>query len=53
MVFLTEPQKGTPSLGDVSDITLYNLFVWQHHYPAKDSDNEGKIGSIIALVNYS
>ena len=40
-VFLSEPQLGHLSDPIKTTISLYNLFVWQHHYPAKDSDNEG------------
>ena len=44
MVFLTEPQPGQSD--DISQlhptpINLYDLFVWQHHYTAKDNDNKG------------
>ena len=46
LVFLNEPQSSSdPSqLPQTNNdiITLYNLFVWQHHYPAKDSENNGK-----------
>ena len=44
MVFLEEPQSSNsdPSQLPQSNITLYDLFVWQHHYPAKDSENEGR-----------
>lgn len=37
-IFLTE---GLPNLDDTCDISLYDLFVWQHHYTAKDSENQG------------
>ena len=41
-VFLNEPTPSTdPSQLPQTTITLYNLFVWQHHYPAKDSENKG------------
>ena len=41
-VFLKEPAtpSSDPSQLQTSTITLYNLFVWQHHYPAKDSDGK-------------
>ena len=36
-VFLKEPDAKTlPSELQQSSIKLYDLFVWQHHYPAKD-----------------
>ena len=40
-VFLEEPQtpSSDPSQLKNTTITLYDLFVWQHHYPAKDNDN--------------
>lgn len=42
-IFLTEPQpQSLPNVNDASDISLYDLFVWQHHYPAKDNENEGR-----------
>lgn len=44
LVLLEQPQ--TPFTGlKLSDVlTLYELFVWQHHYPAKDSNNtDGKL----------
>lgn len=41
-VFLEEPQTPSSDLSQLntSPITLYELFVWQHHYPAKDNDNQ-------------
>ena len=40
-VVLREYQPGTlVDSGDMIDVTLYNLFVWLHHYAAKD--NGGK-----------
>ena len=40
-VFLEEPQSPSSDLSQLktSNITLYDLFVWQHHYPAKDNEN--------------
>ena len=40
-VFLNEPQSpsSNPSQLPSSPIMLYDLFVWQHHYAAKDNDN--------------
>ena len=44
MVFLEEPQSSSDrSKLPQASITLYDLFVWQHHYPAKDSENKGMI----------
>ena len=44
-VFLNESTHSSdPSQLSKTNITLYNLFVWQHHYPAKDSENEGNDG---------
>ena len=42
-VFLNESTPSTDplQLPSQATITLYNLFVWQHHYPAKDSENQG------------
>ena len=37
-IFLKEPRTD-PSQMQTSPISLYDLFVWQHHYPAKDNDN--------------
>ena len=43
-VFLEEPSAtSNPSQLLQTTITLYNLFVWQHHYPAKDSASNGII----------
>ena len=40
-VFLEEPQTSSSDLSQLktSTITLYELFVWLHHYPAKDNEN--------------
>ena len=40
-VFLTEPANVRTQQS--TEITLYNLFVWQHHYSAKDSENKGNV----------
>ena len=40
-VFKQEPARGATSFEDLSkaeSVTLYNLFVWVHHYAAKDSE---------------
>ena len=48
-VFHTETQSDT-SLPESTEVTLYNLFVWQHHYSAKDADTLGmKINNCILL----
>ena len=41
-VFLEEPPTSSsdPSQLPTSTISLYDLFVWQHHYPAKDNGKE-------------
>ena len=36
MVVLEEAVPGTTNLS-MTNISLYNLFVWMHHYAAKDS----------------
>ena len=38
-VFLTEPSQPPSIYPQTSPVTLYDLFVWLHHYPAKDNDN--------------
>ena len=40
-IVLGEYAPGTTNI-EMSDITLYNLFVWQHHFAAKDSELDGK-----------
>jgi tyrosinase len=54
MVFLEEPQLSTnPDLSQLPTsnvLMLYDLFVWQHHYPAKDSENEGSYNIIITGI---
>ena len=41
-VFLNEPTPyADPLQLPQTTITLYNLFVWKHHYSAKDSENKG------------
>ena len=49
-VFLNEPAPSSdPSQLPQTNITLYKLFVWQHHYPAKDSEKKGNNNN---LANY-
>ena len=47
MVFLKEPEQKTYditlSLLQPTPINLYDLFVWQHHYAAKDNGCKGKL----------
>ena len=42
-VFLEEPNATTSSdltsLNKVGNVKLYDLFIWQHHYAAKDNEN--------------
>ena len=40
-IILEEAPPGTPNLA-CEDISLYSLFIWLHHYAAKDSECEGK-----------
>ena len=40
-IVLGEYAPGTTNIR-MSDITLYDLFVWQHHFAAKDSECGGK-----------
>ncbi len=39
-VILQEAQPGTPNLSK-REVTIYQLFVWLHHYTAKDSECKG------------
>ena len=41
-VVLGQYTPGTTNI-DMSDITLYDLFVWQHHFAAKDTGCGGKL----------
>ncbi len=41
-VVLEESTPGNASLVLIGDISLYHLFVWVHHYTAKDSFDPGK-----------
>ena len=43
VVVLDESRPGTSSI-TVSNITLYNLFIWLHHFASKDSDLPGVSG---------
>ena len=45
MVFLKEPEQKTYDimLLQPTPINLYDLFVWQHHYAAKDNGIKGKL----------
>lgn len=36
-VLLSEPTESNP-MADSTNISLYNLFVWQHNYPSKDNE---------------
>ena len=40
-IVLGEYTPGTTNI-NMSNITLYNLFVWQHHFAAKNSECNGK-----------
>ena len=40
MIVLEEAVPGTTNLS-MTNISLYNLFVWMHHYAAKDSATLG------------
>ena len=40
-IILEEAPPGTSNLA-CEDISLYSLFIWLHHYAAKDSECEGK-----------
>lgn len=54
MVFLREPEdesyKYDITLLQPTPIKLYELFVWQHHYSAKDNENEGKHFNLQCLL---
>ena len=41
-VFLEEPTAGSDvtMLRKTTMVNLYDLFIWQHHYAAKDSENK-------------
>ena len=41
-IVLNESKPGTTNL-NTTKTTLYNLFVWLHHFAAKDSECKGKI----------
>ena len=42
MVVLEEAVPGTTNLS-MTNISLYNLYVWMHHYAAKDAFTIGKL----------
>ena len=44
-VFLEEPLNSLPP-DEMADIKLYDLFVWQHHYSAKDN------GKLLTAINF-
>jgi hypothetical protein len=40
VVILEESRPGTSNL-TISNISIYNMFVWLHHFAGKDSDAPG------------
>ena len=53
MVFLKEPEQKIYDIEQLQrvPINLYDLFVWQHHYAAKDNGNKGIINKVIIIFN--
>jgi hypothetical protein len=51
MVFLKEPEQKPYDIPQLqpTPINLYDLFVWQHHYAAKDNEHEGIQCNIIVV----
>ena len=45
VVVLNESRPGRTNVKVVNDVYLYNLFIWLHHFSARDSECEGKLAS--------
>ena len=50
MVVLEEVVPGTTNLR-MSNLSLYNLLVWLHHYASKDSATPGNVNKYVISIH--